>query len=133
RVLLICPPYQTTALSSLATAQLASLVREAGVDCHEAYLHFPLAKLLGSEAYKVIANGMRGLLGEMLFSEALHHVHANPHEAELAGLLGSPARRAELRSVLEQSCLDSVRQRQPTLVGITTSCNQTLRSEERRG
>lgn len=126
RVLMLCPPYQTTALSSLATAQLATLVREAGVECHECYLHFELAKALGPEVYKLIAGGVKGLVGEMLFAEALHPSLPNTYAAELEELLGPKHRRSELRELLERRCLGVVGEQQPTLIGMTTSCNQTL-------
>ncbi|MBN2191672.1 MAG: RiPP maturation radical SAM C-methyltransferase [Polyangiaceae bacterium] len=127
RVLLICPPFQHLMLSSLSTALLATVLREHGLDCEEAYVHFDLARVLGRERYHKVTDGLDGLVGELLFAEGLHGRIAHPEaEQRLAALIGSADERARLRAMLAERCLERVRAVAPDLIGLTTSLNQLL-------
>src|ERR1700690_2136797 len=72
RLLLVCPPFQSIVLSSLAVAQLATLLRSNGLSCDEAYVHFDFARLIGEDKYSQITGNHAGLRGELLFAESLH-------------------------------------------------------------
>ena len=127
RVLMICPPYQTTALSSLSTVLLATYLRDHNVEVEEAHLHFKMAELLGLEAYQSTANSEQGLLGELLFAEALHgSCPDRAMEARLTELFGSRSDRTNLLARFEAHALGVLSEVHPTLVGITTSLNQLL-------
>jgi ribosomal peptide maturation radical SAM protein 1 len=129
RVLLVCPPFQALTLSSLAVAQLATLLREAGVECREWYLHFAFARLAGTDAYNRIRDVRSGLLGELLFVEGLHGVPSDPQAVcELESLYGPPERRASLRQAIEDECIGRITRMQPDIVGFTTSFSQLLAS-----
>lgn len=125
RVLLVCLPYQHLRLSSLSTAHLATLLREQGSFCAEAYVHFELARLIGADRYRQITDGMEGLSGELLFAEALHgEVPDAAAEAKLCRLFGTAQRRREIMSSLERFCLSWVERERPDLIGVSTSFNQ---------
>lgn len=127
RVLMVCPPYQTTALSSLSTVLLATYLRERGIHAEEAHLHFEMAELLGLERYQTTASSDVGLVGELLFAEALHgRCRDRELEARLGELFGSHADRADLLARFEAHTLNALNHARPTLVGITTSLNQLL-------
>ena len=72
RVLLICPPFQSFTVASLAIAQLATLLRSKNVDCRESYLHFDFGRIIGREKYCHITDVASGLKGELLFAEGLY-------------------------------------------------------------
>jgi ribosomal peptide maturation radical SAM protein 1 len=127
RILLICPPYQRLALSPLAIALLGTFLRDRGVDCVEAYLHFELARLIGGETYRRLSDGMQGLDGELLFAEGLHgELPSSEAQAKLGELFGPPAERSSLRRDFEARCRERLEQVEPDLVGLSTSCNQLV-------
>lgn len=127
RVLLICPPYQHLRLSSLSVALLATWLRERGVVCEEAYLHFELARRMGRARYDRLSDGVHGLIGELLFAEGLHGELPDPEaRARLTELCGDPAEREAQRSALGADCLRWMDAAAPELVGLTTSLNQLL-------
>src|SRR5512147_1999797 len=78
RVLLICPPFQALNASPLGIALLATVLRERGVVCEEAYPHFTLARIIGAVRYQRVIEGFTGLVGELLFAEGLHGTIADP-------------------------------------------------------
>ncbi|GMT97246.1 RiPP maturation radical SAM C-methyltransferase [Corallococcus caeni] len=131
RVLLVCMPYQSASLSSLAIALLASTLRERGVETEEAYLHFDFARLVGASAYADLVEGgtQQGLLGEMLFAEGFHGPSAEEGvEQRLGPCFGPPAQRSALLAEFRRICLARVEAARPDLVGFSTSCNQLLPS-----
>jgi ribosomal peptide maturation radical SAM protein 1 len=129
RLLLICPPFQSLVLSSLATAQLATLLRTRGIFCAEAYLHFDFARLIGEEQYSRVSGNHAGLRGELLFAEGLHGTLEDPEAIqELLQLYGPPDVRADILSRLRQICLARIVAQQPDIVGMSTSFSQLLPS-----
>lgn len=131
RVLLVCMPFQSASLSSLAIALLASTLRERGVEAQEAYLHFDFARLVGAAAYADLVEGgaQQGLIGEMLFAEGLHGPSGEEGaEQRLGPCFGAPAQRAGLLAEFRRICLARVEAARPDLVGFSTSCNQLLPS-----
>ena len=126
RVLLICPPFQHAELSPLSLPQLATLLRQDGTPCFEAYFHLDLLRLIGLDKYRSAA-GVAGLERELLFAEGLH---GEPQDAaaraQLERLFGVRAQRDEIRCELEACCLARIEQNRPDLVGLTTSFNQLL-------
>lgn len=127
RVQMICMPYQIAAISSLSTALLSTILREGGVAVGESYLHFEFARQIGIDLYRQITDGdtTRGLLGELLFAEALNGPSDN---ASLSELFGTFEVREKRRAEFLTFCLHSVALHRPTLVGFTTSFNQLLPS-----
>jgi ribosomal peptide maturation radical SAM protein 1 len=114
-------------MSSLATALLATYLREQGIDCREAYLHFELVRLLGKERYFEVVKGMNGLVGELLFAEGLHGKLTSPEmEARLTELFGTRSERSQLLDAFEARALERLCREQPDLVGISTSLNQLM-------
>ena len=129
RVLLICPPFQPLILSSLAVAQLATLLRSRNIECSEAYLHFDFARLIGDTKYSQITDAGTGLKGEMLFAEGLHGTPSDKEAQELlTQLYGPPEDRARALGELATVCLERVASVKPDLVGMSTSFNQLLPS-----
>lgn len=126
RMVMVCPPFQVPNLASMATTHLATLVRERGGSCAEAYPHFELAGLLGVEKYGQVGGGTN-LAGELLFAEGLHGV---PREPELVAMLdeafGGSRERAALREAFEARVLLTFDYGSVELVGITTSFNQLM-------
>jgi ribosomal peptide maturation radical SAM protein 1 len=126
RLLLVCPPFQNPRLSSLSTAHLATLLRERGGHCQEAYLHFGLAGLIGIEKYMQVGDGT-SLTGELLFAEGLHGI---PQDRESRTLLdaafGKLTERQAILQEFERQCLQAVDFAEFDLVGLTTSFNQLL-------
>lgn len=126
RVLLVCPPFQAVSPSPLAIAHLATFLREHGVPCEEAYLHFELSLLIGREHYSKLASKM-ALIGEMLFAEALHGAPADADiEAELTSAFGDLAARRALIDALTVVTLARLDSIEPEVVGATTSLNQLM-------
>ena len=129
RVLLVCPPFQALSLSSLAVAQLATVLRSQGIECSEAYLHFDFARLVGKNTYNNVRDIRSGLTAELLFVEGLHGTPQDPQaERQLTALYGPSEARAVLRQQLADRCLSSVDQSKPDLVGFTTSFSQLMAS-----
>lgn len=129
RVLMLCPPFQPLTLSSLAVAQLATLLRSRNIHCTEAYLHFDFARLIGEDKYSLITNAVSGLKGELLFAEGLHGTPNNTETgALLSQLYGPHDERARALAVLGKICLERIEAEKPDLVGISTSFNQLLPS-----
>jgi ribosomal peptide maturation radical SAM protein 1 len=125
RILLVCPPLQHLGFSSLATARLATFVREHGVHCAEAYLHFDLARMIGAERYRAAVDA--DLSAELLFAEGLHGEIADPMiQQKLETLFGPPAERAAILRELSARALDRVEREKPDIVGFTTSGSQLL-------
>jgi hypothetical protein len=126
-VLLICPPFQLSNISSLATVQLATFLRGRGIPCSEAYLHFDLARLMGDARYRAATAERNGRIGELLFAERLHGGVADADAQErLAALFGSPSERRAMLDDFDGRCLERVERERPDLVGLTTSCRQLL-------
>jgi len=129
RVLLLCPPFQPLTLSSLAVAQLATLLRSRNITCSEAYLHFDFARLIGEDKYCLITDAGSGLKGELLFAEGLH---GTPEDAEtqdqLSQLYGPYEERSRALVRLGDLCMARVDAEKPDLVGMSTSFNQLLPS-----
>ncbi len=129
RVQLICPPFQPLVLSSLAVAQLATLLRSRGIACSEVYLHFDFARLIGEDKYNLIIDAGSGLKGELLFAEGLHGTPADAEtEQQLTQLYGPYAERARALEELGDKCLQRVELENPDLIGMSTSFNQLLPS-----
>ena len=129
RVLILCPPFQSLTVSSLAVAQLATLLRSQNIYCSEAYLHFDFARLIGEEKYCLITDAGSGLKGEMLFAEGLHGTSNDADTLDmLSQLYGPYAERAQALAELGRLCLGRVDAEKPDLVGMSTSFNQLLPS-----
>jgi ribosomal peptide maturation radical SAM protein 1 len=129
RVLLICPPFQSFTLSSLAIAQLATLLRSRSIVCHESYLHFDFARLIGRERYSHITDVASGLKGELLFAEGLYGTPADAaSQAELTSVYGTYEVRKQALDELAERCVKRVLAEAPELVGLTTSFNQSIAS-----
>ena len=129
RVLIVCPPFQPLTVSSLAVAQLATLLRSRNIVCSESYLHFDFARIIGEEKYCQITDAGSGLKGELLFAEGLH---GTPDDADtlemLTQLYGPSADRSQALAELARLCLERVDAETPDLVGMSTSFNQLLPS-----
>src|SRR6185436_20924014 len=71
RVLLVCMPFQHLKLSSLSLSLLATVLKNQGIACAEAYLHFEFAGVLGRRAYTIVSDSgaKNTILGEVLFAE----------------------------------------------------------------
>jgi ribosomal peptide maturation radical SAM protein 1 len=129
RVLLLCPPFQSLSISSLAVAHLATWLRSQGISCGEAYLHFDFARIVGEEKYNLITNAGTGLRGELLFAEGLHGKTKDAEtEAVLSQLYGPSEQRLQAVAELGKRCLDRVTADRPDLVGFSTSFSQLLPS-----
>jgi ribosomal peptide maturation radical SAM protein 1 len=126
-VAMVCMPFQIAAISSLSTALLATILREAGIPVRECYPHFAFAQLIGEPRYRAITDGdtSRGLLGELLFAEGLHGRSAN---RALARLFGAARARERLRQTFLDHCLSELGDDPPAIVGLTTSFNQLMPS-----
>lgn len=126
-MLLVCPPFQHARLASLGTALLASLLRERGVDCEEAYVHFDLLRRIGRETYDRVTDGADGLTGELLFAEGIHGRVTEPvARAKLEQFFGTADERREVRDAFAQVCLEWIEQHRPEVVGLTTSLSQLV-------
>ena len=129
RVLMLCPPFQPLTVSSLAVAQLATLLRTRNIVCTESYLHFDFARLIGEEKYCLITDAGSGLKGELLFSEGLHGMSSDSSTQDmLSQLYGPYDERARALDELGKRCLERVAVDRPDLVGMSTSFNQLLPS-----
>lgn len=127
RVLLLCPPFQPLIISSLAIAQLATLLRSRNIICEESYLHFAFARIIGKEKYNKITDAGSGLKGELLFAESLYGTPADEHTArELDSIYGSSETRSKAINDLANVAMGVVEAAQPELIGMTTSFNQML-------
>ncbi len=127
RVLLVCPPFQPLVLSSLAVAQLATLLRSHNIVCTESYLHFDFARLIGENKYSQITDAGSGLKGEMLFAEGLHGTPDDTlAEQTLSQLYGPIEERARARDALFERCFERIAADKPDLIGMSTSFNQLL-------
>lgn len=126
RLLLVCPPFQNPQVASLATAHLATVVRERGGRCEEAYPHFELARHLGLETYLEVGGGT-SLAGELLFAEGLHGPSDEPAVAAiLAAAFGDGAAREQIRQAFAERVFATTDYAAFDLVGFTTSFNQLL-------
>ncbi len=129
RVLLICPPFQALTLSSLAIAQLATLLRSRQIVCGEFYLHFDFARIIGQDRYNSITDAGSGLKGELLFAEGLYGTPADETaQAELTELYGPFAERSQALAQLAELCVARVVANDPELVGMSTSFSQLIPS-----
>ncbi len=129
RVLLLCPPFQPLTTSSLAVAQLATLLRSQGIACTEAYLHFDFARVIGEQKYGLITDAGSGLTGELLFAEGLYGTPDDIETQEkLSQRYGPPEERSVALAELARRCLTRIAADKPDLVGMSTSFNQLLPS-----
>jgi ribosomal peptide maturation radical SAM protein 1 len=129
RVLLICPPFQAFTISSLAVAQLATLLRSHNVVCNEFYLHFDFARIIGREKYCHITDVASGIKGELLFAEGLYGTPADEAmQAELTSVYGPYDERKQAMDQLAKRCIERVLAESPDLVGLSTSFNQSIAS-----
>lgn len=126
RVLLICPPFQHPRLSSMSVSHLATYLRERGVPCEEAYLHFELMRIVGIETYMAAIDRRRGFVAELLFAEALHGSLDPEWEVRIEKRFGDRGERRDAVSRFEERCVRRIESCAPDLVGITTSYNQLL-------
>jgi ribosomal peptide maturation radical SAM protein 1 len=127
RVLLVCPPFQSAGMSSLATAHLATYLRNADVDCIEDYAYLDFAQTIGPTLYAEASEGNRSH-GELLFAEGLHALPADEvREAKLAGY-GSRAERDRLREAFVLRCVETILASDAEIIGFTTSFNQLMAS-----
>ena len=126
RVLLICPPFQHPRLSSMSVSHLATYLRERGVPCEEAYLHFELMRIVGQERYLEAIDRRRGFVAELLFAEALHGGLDPEWAARIERRFGDRDRRREILARFEERCVRRIDESSPGIVGITTSYNQLL-------
>src|SRR5512133_162238 len=124
RVMLVCPPFQHHLFASLATARLATHLRDGGAECVEGYLHFALVRLIGEARYQQLAS--QGLDAELLFAEGLHGALPSGAEGKLNELFGDQANRQALLAEFRSICLERVEATKPSLVGITTSYHQLM-------
>lgn len=128
-MLLVCPPFQALTLSSLAVAQLASVLRSRDVECREWYLHFEFARLVGKDAYNRVRDVKSGLLGELLFAEGLHGTPKDPEaQRQLESFYGPPAARVSLLKAVQDECIAQVSRTKPDIVGFSTSFSQLMAS-----
>lgn len=127
QVLLVCPPFQNPYLSCLSVTHLATLLRERGGRCREAYPHFDLVSILGAEKYLEVGDGT-SLAGELLFAEGLHGEPADPALRRMLEALGSAEERRCLRERFEERCLSGLDLDGVEIVGFTTSFNQLMAS-----
>lgn len=125
QVLLVCPPFQNPYLSCLSVAHLATLLRERGGRCREAYPHFDLVRILGPEKYLEVGDGT-SLAGELLFAEGLHGPSDDAVVRELLAVLGDAAERERIRERFEQRCFERLDLSGVDIVGFTTSFNQLM-------
>jgi ribosomal peptide maturation radical SAM protein 1 len=127
RILLVCPPFQSCALSSLGTAHLATYLRGQGVDCVEAYPHIALATTLGLVRYDAAGRDRRST-GELLFAEGLHEPPPEDARDQALADFGNRDERAALRRDFVRDCLDEILASDAEYVGFTTSFNQLMAS-----
>ena len=129
RVLLICPPFQPLTLSSLAIAQLATLLRSRGLVCSESYLHFDFARIIGQDKYNLVTDAGSGLKGELIFAEGLHGTPTDETtRTQLTELYGPDEERRQALARLAELCVNRVLAENPELVGMSTSFNQLIPS-----
>jgi ribosomal peptide maturation radical SAM protein 1 len=125
RILLVCPPFQHLGFSSLAIARLATFLREKGVLCAEAYLHFDLARVLGTDRYRAAMDAE--LAAELLFAEGLHgEIGDAALRDRLDALFGPRQERIGILRELSARALERVSREKPDVVGLTTSGNQLM-------
>jgi ribosomal peptide maturation radical SAM protein 1 len=130
RVLLVCMPFQHLKLSSLSTGLLATVLRQNGVDCCEAYLHFEFARLVGRRAYTIISDSgsKNTILGEVLFAEHYRGAPDERTDATLEPLFGARNARSELMDAFAARCLEKIEHACCEIVGFSTSFNQLFPS-----
>jgi ribosomal peptide maturation radical SAM protein 1 len=125
RILLVCPPFQHLGFSSLAVARLATFVRSQGVHCAEAYLHFDLARIMGTDRYRTAMEA--DLSAELLFAEGLHgEIDDSGAEHKLEALFGPRADRIAILNDFSARALERVSIEKPDVVGFTTSGSQLM-------
>jgi ribosomal peptide maturation radical SAM protein 1 len=131
RVLLICPPFQYPHTSSLCVAQLATYLKQNGIDCQEAYLHLEFLRIIGIKRYENINSAKEGRANgntaELMFAEGLHGSIADEKwKTDLASLVGTPADRRSMLERFEQRVVSRLEYERPKIVGLTTSYNQLM-------
>jgi ribosomal peptide maturation radical SAM protein 1 len=130
RVMLVCMPFQHLKLSSLSVGLLATVLRDHGIACREAYLHFAFARLVGRRAYTIISDSgsKNTILGEVLFAE---HYRGAPDEGTdraLEPVFGAREARGALMASFAACCLETIARADCGIVGFSTSFNQLFPS-----
>ena len=130
RLLLVCMPFQHLRLSSLSVGLLATMLRQHGVECREAYLHFDFARLIGRHAYTVISDSgaKNTILGEVLFAEQYRGGLDEDTDRALKPLFGDRDARSSLMTAFADGCLDKIGDAGCDIVGFSTSFNQLFPS-----
>ena len=123
-------PFQHLKLSSLSVGLLATVLRQHGVECREAYLHFDFARLIGRHAYTVISDSgaKNTILGEVLFAEQYRGGPDESTDRALQPLFGGRDARARLMTAFAAECLEKVEDAACDIVGFSTSFNQLFPS-----
>lgn len=128
---LICMPFQLTGISSLSIALLATYIRENGFEVEESYFHFKFSEIFGLDRYAEIANSGPNdtLVGELLFSEALHgEIKDETVSNSLNRHFGKYDERRRKIKEFGNYCLGQLRTKSTEIIGFTTSSNQLLPS-----
>ena len=131
RVLLICPPFQSPKLGSIAVVRLAGHLRRHDVLCAEAYLNLDFCTIIGMDRYEIINDTKdgrgNGQTAELLFAEGLHGEVDDPVlQTSIERLFGDRAARRAVLDAFEARVQSRIEAEAPTLIGITTSFNQLL-------
>ena len=134
-VLLVCMPFQHLKLSSLSIGLLATVLRQHGVDCREAYLHFDFARVVGRRAYDALSDGgaKNTILGELLFAEHYHGTQDERTDTALKPVFGTCQARIDLMNAFAECCLERIEEAPCPIVGFSTSFNQLFRHRGSRG
>ncbi|MBN2719037.1 MAG: RiPP maturation radical SAM C-methyltransferase [Deltaproteobacteria bacterium] len=124
KILLICPPFQHTTLSSIAVAGMATWLREHKVDCEEAYLHLELMRIVGKKTYDNSVERRKGNVAELLFAEAMHGDLAEPFASQLTEFFGDIEHRRNITKRFGVQCLQRITLSGADIIGFSTSYNQ---------
>ena len=124
KILLVCPPFQHTSLSSIAVAGLATWLRENDITCEEAYLHFELMRLVGKDVYDKSIERRKGNVAELLFAEAMHGKVPEAFAQELTDSFGDREKRREITRRFGEQCLQRIVLSGAQIVGFSASYNQ---------
>jgi ribosomal peptide maturation radical SAM protein 1 len=136
-VLLAVMPFADIGRPSIGVALLSAEAKRCGLSAAVEYFNITLAEEIGDEIYETIANGFppESLLGEWFFSDILFGdqiPHYSDYFSKILRLGSSNARLKEAllsargrgRRFIE-TCVESIVERQPKVVGFTTTFHQT--------
>ena len=123
-------PFQHLKLSSLSLGLLATVLRDQGIECREAYLHFEFARVVGRRPYTIISDSgaKNTILGEVFFAEQHRGTADACTDHTLSPLFGDRRTRDEVMNRFAERCLERIEQAWCPIVGFSTSFNQLLPS-----